>query len=254
MSAAKKHTPTRNNGQSTRTEPRTTGARSQARSSARDVEIRRYVGATVITGPRDQLAQSGYWPVGDFPSDDKVKFVDSANEARYVWRVGQSLYTVFIRDKLAESKATRTAKGSHLVTSDDVLSLSEFDGLTRTASMDRKELSISGTKAALIRHGAVREEDFPKGRKTATAGELKGRHSNSFKWKLERVGRGIWVLTYEQADPSPADTLALSLANKSRVRCRAARLDERYQAFLAKATGGLAALSPSGLGFTGASW
>lgn len=249
MSAAKKHTPTRNNGQSTRTEPRTTGARSQARSSARYVEIRRYVGATVITGPRDQLAQSGYWPVGDFPSDDKVKFVDSANEARYVWRVGEPLYTVFIRDKLAECKATRTANESHLVTSDDVLSLSEFDGLTRTASMDRKELSISGTKAALIKHGAVREEDFPKGRTTSAAGEIRGRNNDSFKWRLERVGRGMWVLTYAQTNPSPADALVLSLANKSRVRCRAARLDERYQAFLAKAIGGLAPLDPCGDGF-----
>lgn len=244
MSAARKHAPADTNGSPKRAGSRTAGALPRVKSPASKLEIRRYVGAVVITGTRDQVARGGYWQGDDFPTDGNVKYVDSANHARYIWRVGASLYTVFLRDKIEECKATRTAKGSNLVTADDVLSLSEFDGLKRTASMDRKELSISGTKAALIKHGAVREEDFPKGRKTSTAGELKGRYSAPFKWRLERVGRGMWLLTYEQTDPSPADALVLSISNKSRVRCRAARLDERYQAFLAKATGGLAPLGP----------
>jgi len=242
MSAARKNTPADTNGSPKRAGSRTAGAPSRAKSPASKLEIRRYVGAVVITGTRDQVARGGYWPGDDFPTDGNVKYVDSANDARYIWRVGASLYTVFLRDKIEERNVERTAKSSDVVSAIDVLSLDEFDGLSRASSLDNNELTIRGTKAAMIKHGAVQAEDFPKGRKTSATGERRSRSGDGFKWTLERVGRGTWALTFERINPCPASALTLSIANKSRVRGCAARLDERYQAFLAKTIGSLVPL------------
>lgn len=102
--------------------------------------------------PVDQVARGGYWPGDDFPTDGNVKYVDSANDARYIWRVGASLYTVFLRDKIEERNVERTAKSSDVGSANDVLSLGKFDGLSRTSSLDNNELTIRGTRVAMIKH------------------------------------------------------------------------------------------------------